>query len=301
MADKSPLVSIGLPVYNGGDYLRQTVEDLLAQSYTNFELIISDNASTDETEAICRQVAAQDSRIRYVRQPGNLGGAPNHNITYALARGEYFKWVGHDDRHAPTYLEACVKPLQEMADVALVYPKTMVINEAGDFLYHYEDNFHMTSDQPHLRLRRVLEQPNSELLNPSLGLFRRAIFDGRQPDGGYFASDRVILAEAASHGRFHEVPERLFSRRIYTKSTYWSAGSDEQIQSWFDPASKGKIMAPRWMKFVGYISTIGRAPLTPGQRSRCHLELLRFYLKTDRLSGARMDFRLIKRKWFEQR
>ena len=294
-----PLVSIGLPVYNGGDYLRQTLEDFLAQSYSNFEMILSDNASTDATEELCRCVAARDSRIRYVRQPQNIGGGPNHNFTYRQAKGELFKWAGHDDRHEPTYLEACVKPFLQMADVALVYPKTTVIDEVGQRLYDYEDNFHMSSSEPYLRLRRVLEQPNSELLNPSLGLFRRAIFEGRDPDGGYFASDRVILAEIALHGRFHEVPERLFARRIYTDN-YWSAGNDEQVQTWFDPASKGKVMAPRLRKFAGYWASIQRVPMPPSQKLRCLAELLRFYTQSDRISGAIMDMRLIHRRWLRR-
>lgn len=296
MAADRPRISIGLPVYNGGNFLIRTLDDFLAQTYDDFELIISDNASTDQTEQICRDYAGRDSRIRYVRQAQNIGGAPNHNVTYAMARGEYFKWIGHDDWHAPSYLKQCVEPLEQQPDVSLSYPKTIVIDETDTVLYPYEDGFHMTTHEPYLRLRRVLEQPNSELLNSSLGLFRTRIFKGRQPDGGYFASDRVILAEIALHGGFHEVPERLFWRRIYTQTNYWSAGTDEQVQAWFDPASKGSVSAPRWQKFTGYLSTIGRAPLSPAQRLRCYREFFRFYLKTDRISGMLMDARLIKRR-----
>ncbi len=296
MAGNRPRISIGLPVYNGGEFLIRTLDDFLAQTYGDFELIISDNASTDQTEQICREVAARDARIHYVRQAHNIGGAPNHNVTYELARGDYFKWTGHDDWHAPTYLERCIEPLEQQPDVTLSYPKTIVIDEQDMVLQNYEDGFHMTTQEPYLRLRRVLEQPNSELLNSSLGLFRTHIFKGRQPDAGYFASDRVILAEIALHGRFHEVPERLFWRRIYTKAQYWSAGTDEQVQAWFDPASKGKVSAPRWKKFTGYFATIGRAPLTPAQRLRCYAEFFRFYCKTDRISGMLMDARLLKRR-----
>ena len=86
-----PRVSIGLPVYNGENFLAESIESLLGQSYEDFELIISDNASTDGTADICRRYAKQDSRIRYIRQPHNIGSAPNHNFVIEQARGELFK------------------------------------------------------------------------------------------------------------------------------------------------------------------------------------------------------------------
>src|SRR5262245_52473779 len=97
----SPTVSIGLAVYNGGQYLAQAIESILGQSYADFELIISDNASTDETETICRSYVARDERIRYSRNATNIGGARNENLTTTLARGRYFRWAAHDDYLEP--------------------------------------------------------------------------------------------------------------------------------------------------------------------------------------------------------
>lgn len=91
----APACSIGLPVYNGENYLEQAIQSVLAQTFQDFELIISDNASTDGTEAICRRFAEQDPRILYVRQPRNIGAAKNYNYTFHLARGEYFNWLAH--------------------------------------------------------------------------------------------------------------------------------------------------------------------------------------------------------------
>src|ERR1700754_583434 len=96
----APRLSIGLPVYNSEDYLAESLEALLGQSFEDFELIISDNASTDGTADICRRYRGQDSRIRYIRQPRNIGGAPNHNFLVHEARGELFKWASHDDLYA---------------------------------------------------------------------------------------------------------------------------------------------------------------------------------------------------------
>ncbi len=83
----TPRLSIGLPVYNGEEYLTESLEALLGQTYEDFELIISDNDSTDGTADICRRYAKQDSRIRYFRQPRNIGCNPNHNFVIKQAPG----------------------------------------------------------------------------------------------------------------------------------------------------------------------------------------------------------------------
>src|ERR1035437_6848500 len=99
----SPKVSIGMRVYNGGKYIRRALASLLAQTFTDFELIISDNASTDGTEAICREYAAGDPRIRYVRQGENLGAMANFRFVLNEAGGEYFMWAAHDDVRESAY------------------------------------------------------------------------------------------------------------------------------------------------------------------------------------------------------
>jgi len=112
MTDR-PRLSIGLPVYNGEEYLAESFDALLGQTYEDFELVVSDNASTDGTEAICRKYAAQDSRIRYLRLPRNIGATPNHNHVFAESRGELFKWASHDDLYGRDLLRLCVEALDE--------------------------------------------------------------------------------------------------------------------------------------------------------------------------------------------
>ena len=102
----APRLSVGLPVYNGENYLAESIEALLGQTYEDFELIISDNASTDSTADICRRYAKQDSRIRYIRQPRNIGLSPNHNFVLQEARGELFKWAAADDLYGRDLLSA---------------------------------------------------------------------------------------------------------------------------------------------------------------------------------------------------
>src|SRR5256885_11909194 len=126
-----PRVSIGLPVYNGEPYLRQSIDSILAQTFRDFELIICDNASTDATARICEEYAARDGRVRYVRNARNIGGINNANLTFERARGELFRWAAHDDICAPALLERCVALLDERPDMVGVYPGTINIDQDG--------------------------------------------------------------------------------------------------------------------------------------------------------------------------
>lgn len=127
-----PRVSIGLPVYNGGTQIGEAIASLLAQEFTDFELIISDNGSTDNTEAICREFAARDARIRYVRQPENLGVKRNFQFVLHAAQADYFLWAAHDDRWAPNYLSELVPMLDAHPLAVLATPQTqMVITRKG--------------------------------------------------------------------------------------------------------------------------------------------------------------------------
>ena len=105
----TPRVSIGLPVYNGEKYLRAALDCILRQDYADFELVICDNASSDGTEAICREYAARDGRIRYTRNETNIGASGNYKRVFELARGEFFKWASHDDTFHPSLVRRCME------------------------------------------------------------------------------------------------------------------------------------------------------------------------------------------------
>ena len=136
-----PTVSIGLPVYNGENFLADALESLIGQTYGDFEIIVSDNASTDATEEIVRRYMADDERIRYYRNDHNLGANPNYNRTFALARGEYFRWHAHDDRCDAKYLELCIDLLERDPSVSLVHCKTAYIDRNGDPLIPLRNGF----------------------------------------------------------------------------------------------------------------------------------------------------------------
>ena len=151
-----PRLSIGLPVYNGENYLAESIDALLGQSYEDFELIISDNASTDGTADICRRYEKQDSRIRYIRQPRNIGLSPNHNFVLQQSRGELFKWAAADDLYGRDLLKRCVDALDEHPDVVLAHSWEAAIDEAGNVTQAMD--YPLATDSPRApeRFRSIL-------------------------------------------------------------------------------------------------------------------------------------------------
>src|SRR2546423_2625235 len=153
-----PLISIGMPVYNGAQFISQALDSLLKQTFADFEIIICDNASTDGTEEICSEYARRDQRIRYYRNPINLGLAGNCRRVLEVARGKYFKYAAHDDLCAPRLLERCVEVLENKPDVILAYPKTMLLDEASGKLSEYDDRQNLQSPRASERFAQVLQQ-----------------------------------------------------------------------------------------------------------------------------------------------
>jgi len=282
-----PRVSIGLPVFNGENYLAEALDSLLAQTYTDFELIISDNASTDRTEEICRTYAVKDERVDYHRNEANVGAARNFNQLFALASGEYFKWAAHDDLCAPEYLRKCVEALDRESDVVLCYPKTSIINARGELVEYYTDGFSLRSPKPHQRLRDVFRAPG--LCNPVFGLIRASALRRTALIGNYAAADRVLLAELALLGQFYEVPEHLFFRRGHPQRSLAANVTDNEIAAWFDPALRKRILLPRWRRFSEYIKAIWRAPLSWPERVRCYTQVWRFALLPKKWRGMEED------------
>lgn len=206
----SPRLTIGLPVYNGENYLREALDAVLGQTFTDFELVISDNASTDSTEAICREYAARDPRVRYLRQPRNLGISPNHNALVDEAHAEYFKWVAHDDLIEPTMLEKCVAFLDAHPEAVLCHVDMGYIDGNGDRLGTYSYTAHTASPSPSERFRSLLHTDGGDDM---YGVIRTAVLRQILPWGSHHHEGRTAVAELALHGPFHQVPELLFFRR----------------------------------------------------------------------------------------
>lgn len=265
-----PRLTIGVPVYNGERFLATCLDSLLAQTYRDFELIISDNASTDGTREIAEAYAARDRRIRYVRQPRNQGVAANFQCLVRLARGEFFRWAAADDSCAPRFLERCVAALDDQPDAVLAYPKTRIIDETGRVVEDYEDRLGLHSVLPSDRFRECYAR--LRLCNAQYGIIRTAVLRRTGGQRSYPSSDIVLLAELALRGRFVEVPERLFYRRFHSSMTTANRGT--ALQDCYNPGKRHADFMYEWRHLWELWLVLGRVPIPMLEKLRVARQLL---------------------------
>lgn len=263
MNRKSPRVSVGMPVYNGEKHLRVAVDSILGQTFRDLELIISDNASTDGTEAICREYAARDLRVRYHRHPKNIGGSENYNTVFRRANGQYFKWAASNDHCDPGFIEACVSVLDERPDTVLVYPRTrFVLTDSGE-TEEYDDRLDLPQERACERFRAFVERVDR--CNALYGLIRPEALGRTRLVGKYINSDRVLLGELTLHGKFAEVPEFMFFRRMDPASAT-TMRSRKEIVRFYYPELTSRMLFQHWKLHRGYLSAVLRAPLPAGEK-----------------------------------
>jgi glycosyltransferase involved in cell wall biosynthesis len=206
-----PQLTIGLPVYNGERMLPEAVASLLAQTFEDFELVISDNASTDGTEEVCREFAEQDPRVRYERSPANRGSAWNHNHLVDQARGRYFKWAAHDDVYDPELLRRCIQVLDADPSVVLCHSLVDDIDIDGNVVHKHEYVFRSSDPRPTVRFRDLLMMSGGHDL---YGVVRTDVLRSTPPIGSFHHySERPKICAIALHGRFHQITEYLFHHR----------------------------------------------------------------------------------------
>jgi glycosyltransferase involved in cell wall biosynthesis len=281
-----PKVSIGLPVYNGENYLEEALTSLLDQTFSDFELIISDNASTDRTQEICRAYEA-DPRVRYCRNSRNQGASWNLNRVVELSRGDYFKWAAHDDLCGPEFLERCVAVLDRSPSVVLCSTETIIIDGQGKHLRRYVDPCDIRSPRAHERFRNVLY--NLGLSNCIYGVVRTGRLRMTRLHGAYFYADAVLLAELGLLGPFWRVPEYLFYRRDHPQRAC-RLHSVEEIVIWLDPENEGKTDLFKWRLCMEHLRGISRAPISRYQKACCYGHVARW------LTWKRYD---LLNEWFQ--
>jgi glycosyltransferase involved in cell wall biosynthesis len=260
----APRLTIGVPVYNGERHLAKALDSLLAQDMRDFRLIISDNASTDGTAAICREYLRRDPRVSYVRNDTNLGAAANYNRLLHMATTPYFKWASADDVCEPQLLSRCLQVLEARPEVVLAYPKTVLIGEDDEFLRNHEDRLHMPFPAPAERLRHFATR--RWLCNACFGVIRTDVLRRTALVRPYVSSDIALLAELALAGQFHEVPERLFRRRVAASSCGLGSLSTKEVAAWFDPQRGRPRVPPLIRVFADVEKTILTSELRPAVR-----------------------------------
>jgi glycosyltransferase involved in cell wall biosynthesis len=254
-----PNVSIAIPAYNCEQYIAQSIESLLGQTYGDFELVISDNASTDGTQDVCRRYESMDSRVRYARRSENIGGPGNFRYVFSLCSGKYHKWSTADDFWHPNFLQEAVDVLDRDAEVVLCYPKTQLIDSTGARISDYDDNLDLTDDSPRLRFRALYQRIG--LCNAHLGLLRRDVMLGTRLIAGHKASDIDFLAEMALRGRFHLLPDIRFFRRFHPASSSWERGDEQHQKSYYDPADRVNLGVDTWRRFGFQFRMVSDAPI----------------------------------------
>lgn len=266
-----PRLSIGLPVFNGAKTLEPTIQGLLEQSFGDFELIIADNASTDDTERIARGFAAADPRVRYHRNPANVGLAANFNSVFALARGELFKWATADDVCLPEYLAACVAVLDAHPDVVLAYGKAQFIDAEGRTLPITDPGWHLPQESSADRFRQVLA--SGHWVNSLVGVIRTSALAQTRLLPNYPGGDYALLGELSLLGKLVEVPEVLYLRRLHDGSMSQQPREPEWLaRHWGHHLSAAM---PQWARSRDHLGTIFHADLPLPRKLGLVVRLLR--------------------------
>lgn len=288
-----PRVTIGLAVYNGEKYLEDAIGSILAQTFEDFELVICDNASTDSTPEICERFSKRDARVRYFRNPVNIGGVRNENRSMFLARGTYFKLAAHDDKIAPEFLERCVAVLDANPNVEVCITGAYFIDGDGRVI-ETRVSPAGTEDSLQHRIRSIARWDYS--CEATYGLMRMNVLREVRPQTNHLHSDRVVLTELALRKPFHLIEEPLFFKRIHEGNAYkdWRGR-----MAWFQPELKftGAIRLPHWQQAGDYIAMLGRSRLGFLERMACGSELLRCFwrmrrdLALDAIDAFRMTLR----------
>ncbi len=279
-----------MPVYNGQAYVAEAIESLLAQTYADFEIVISDNASTDETQAICREYAAQDARIRYVRQTENRGSVSNFNCLVALALGRYFKWAAADDVCRPTYLQTVVELLESKPQAVWCHAQSGKIDQHGRILTNddpaaeglahtkqagFPRNDHQSSHR-HRRFRGVLL--GTSWCADAYGVMRTASLAETSLLPACYGSEKVLVAELALRGHYQEVPETLFYQRVHSTASGSLKNQAQQVQ--FALARPKRILSStRFDLLRGYIRAVHKVTMSATDRCLCYGVMAQYLLQ----------------------
>jgi glycosyltransferase involved in cell wall biosynthesis len=280
--NSTPLVSVGLFVYNGERFLEEALHSILDQTFTDFELIISDNASTDRTGAIVEAYAKRDHRIRYYRSEKNMGAGWNARRVFELATGKYFRWATADDLLESDLLRRCVEVLENDPGCVVAYTRTKDVDENGTFIKNYIPPAKADSNDPVVRFREMLLV--LDWCYQIFGVMRMSALRQIPPQGSYVNGDGVLLARMSLLGRFCEIPEPLSisrnhssqscrtlpvrlkqPRRFRLTNRYSALPSAE----WWDPAKNRAISFPEFRQLFEYFMSIYRSPLGASQKLRC--------------------------------
>jgi glycosyltransferase involved in cell wall biosynthesis len=263
------LLTIGVPVFNGERYLAQALAGIRAQTFTDFEVVIADNASTDRTADIAQAAVAADPRFRYLRRERNIGLVPNFNLLFTDTEGEFFAWHSADDRTEPEFYAACVALLQANPDAAAATSEILLIDEHSTVLG--PDPERASGDHPDLAVRFAEMASFRHYAQFTYGVYRRSMMARTRLMLPFFwSSDRLFLAELALQGRLLRDPRRLFLVRQHSQRVTLAGRANFYAG----------LAAPRRGTTFRYARELARsvdhADLAPAERARVRRALRRW-------------------------
>lgn len=273
LARSKPIVSVGLPVYNGERFLARSIRSVLDQEgFDDFELVVSDNGSTDSTIDIVEREADGDPRVRLLKSDKNRGAAWNYNRAFDNSRGKYFRWHADDDWFEPTLLSKLVKALDDDPAAVLAHSWTRFVNDDGETTREFQDDLGVDHDEAHERLQSVIV--NLTFCNPVFGLIRTDVLAKTAKIASFPGSDATLLYELAAHGKFAIVPELLYNRR--PGNSIKSNPSMKAVAEWFAPSGSGGSF-PAIRQSEAVVRSLIAAPLTPRERAICLSTFVRYW------------------------
>ncbi len=266
-----PFVSIGVPVYNGEAHLEEALDSIAAQTWTHYEVVISDNASTDGTQAICGERARRDPRIRYFRNDTNVGADRNYDRCFELSSGKYFMTLAHDDRLHRDYLASVLPVLESDPEVVFCHSRAYRVDKTGAVLGTTEPQPFSQSPRLHERFGAAIAARPSTVC---LGVVRSSVLREVPPLCGYPNSDAYRQADLGLRGKLIELPQVLFYKRDYQKSV-GNTPIYRRLQ-WSNPEKAGAIIFPAWRRPKEYARSVMRSPMSLPERVRCFGEIARY-------------------------
>ncbi len=256
MEHNPKLVSIGLPVYNGARFLRRALDSLIQQTYHNFELIISDDTSSDETPSIIAEYIKKDSRIRSIRHEHQIGAGANFRSLVFASRGDYFMWAADDDWWDPAFIETLARALEEHPAYRVAMSSFERVDIEGNVVgvVSFADDYPITVWNERTMLRHMMRW-NTPLHYILYGLFKRDFLERlfSRPFPKCVAPDRVFMSEAALATRIYGSPGVLWHKTVKRK----------KILERFQKDAFGKAMQDPHRRSRTIITMIGRLMTSP--------------------------------------
>ena len=281
MKTQAPCISIGLPVYNGERFISEAIQCVLNQTFSDWELVICDNSSTDRTVEICHQFAERDSRIRVHQNTRNMGVCFNYSEVFRLSRGRYFKWMAHDDLFAPRFIEACIQELEKDESVVLAFTKMCYVDAKGQLLRRQTSELSVTGSTVESRAKQFLESAaqSTDFLWLAYGVVRQEVLQQSGSMGLYAGSDHVMLFRIALRGRIEQIEEEMFFRREHSEASTCKRGSTVRERAKFAYADDNRRLVLPWCRMLKeHMDSAMKAPVPLRSKLACTSAVIRRFL-----------------------